>query len=99
MRIKKLPQPTSQTLEVLYELINRFSIDRRSMMLSCNVANLTAQISRLRNKGVKIENEEITGTNKYGREYFFVRYKFKNREDQIKAIEIYEELIKNSLLV
>lgn len=94
MRKKNLPKPTSQIQEVLYELIQRFSIDRRGMMFHCGVYNLTAQISELRLiHRVKIYPEEITRINKYSRKVKYVRYKLK---DKNQAIQIYLQMIENS---
>ena len=79
--MRKLPEPESQLQEVLYELLTRLHIDRKTMMLSCGVSNLTAQISNLRNKGIRIEVEEVPFTNKYNRESTFVRYSLLNKKD------------------
>lgn len=83
--MRKLPKPTSQTQEVLYELINRISIDRRSMMLSCGVLNLTARISNLRYKGIAIKTTEIETINKFGREISYAQYSLHSKKDAIKA--------------
>ena len=90
--MKKIQLPESQTQEVLYELINRLYIDRKTMMLSCGVANLTAQISILSNKGVKITTNEIPFNNKYGRQSTFAQYSLENKKD---AVIVYEELKAN----
>ena len=92
--MKNLPLPESQTQEVLYELINRFSIDRRTMMLSAGVWNLTARISNLRTKGVSIISDEITSINKYGREIKFVHYHLERRKE---AVKIYLKMKTNQL--
>lgn len=89
---RKIDDPDSQIQEVLYELINRFTIDRKTMMLSCNVSNLTAQISHLRNKGVEILSDEIDFTNKYGRESTFMKYRLKSKSD---AIKVYNHMKEN----
>ena len=90
--MKKIPLPESQTQEVLFELIKRLSIDRKTMMLSCGVANLTAQISKLKNKGVKIETIEVPFKNKYGRESTFAQYKLECKSD---AVKVYHDLKAN----
>lgn len=86
--MKNLPKPTSQIQEVLYELIKRLTIDRKSMMFYCNIHNLTARISNLRDKGIEIETIKFTSINKYGREVEFAKYKLKNKKDAIKCYKI-----------
>ena len=83
--MRKIPAPESQMQEVLYELINRIAIDRRTMMLSCGVWNLTARISNLRNKGLKIISNKIQSVNKYGREIEFVQYSLEEKKEAIKT--------------
>lgn len=90
--MKKIPEPESQLQEVLYELINRLYIDRKTMMLSCDILNLTARIANLRRKGVKIIANEVKGVNKYGREITFAKWSLDNK---IQAREVYLELKKN----
>lgn len=90
--MKKIPLPESQMQEVLYELINRLYIDRRTMMLSCGVWNLTARISNLRDKGLNIKSDEMNASNKYGRKIEFVHYRL---EDKKEAIVIYKEMKAN----
>lgn len=92
--MKKIPPPESQMQEVLYELINRISIDRRTMMLSAGVWNLTARISNLRYKGVNIESRKIISQNKYGREISFVHYYLKDKKE---AVRIYNEMKLNQM--
>lgn len=82
--MKAIPQPESQMQEVLYELINRITIDRRTMMLSSGVWNLTARISDLRNKGLRIISNKITSVNKYGREIEFVHYRLEEKKEAVK---------------
>lgn len=94
--MKKVPIPESQMQEVLYELINRISIDRRTMMLSAGVWNLTAQISALRNKGLNIVSEEKNSTNKYGREITFVHYSLKDKKE---AVKIYLQMKANQAAI
>lgn len=83
--MKKIPLPESQIQEVLFELINRISIDRRTMMLSAGVWNLTAQISALRNKGLNIVSKNKVSMNKYGREITFVHYSLKDKKEAVKT--------------
>ena len=92
--MKKPPQPESQSQEVIFELLNRLYIDRRTMMLSCNVWNLTARISELRNKGFNIVSNKIKGVNKYGREIEFVQYRL---EDKKEAKALYLEMKETQL--
>ena len=72
--------------EVLYELINRLFIDRKTMMLSAGVWNLTARISDLRLiPGIEIVSDKRTGTNKYGREISYVFYTLENKKEAVKV--------------
>lgn len=90
--MKNLPLPESQMQEVLYELINRLYIDRRTMMLSCGVWNLTARISNLRDKGLNIISNKIQVVNKFGREIKFVQYSL---EEKKEASKIYLKMKEN----
>ena len=90
--MKKIPLPESQVQEVLFELINRLFIDRRTMMLACAVSNLTAIISILRNKGLNIVSNKINSVNKYNREIKFVQYSLENKKE---AVIIYMEMKAN----
>lgn len=90
--MKAVPKPESQVQEVLYELINRLFIDRKTMMLSSNVLNLTANISVLRSKGLNIKTNNILSTNKYNREVTFARYSLQNKKE---AVKIYLQLKEN----
>jgi hypothetical protein len=90
--MKKLQLPESQIQEVLYELINRLSIDRKTMMLSSGVWNLTARIADLRRKGVLVNSNPLVGVNKYGRQIDFVNYSI---SDKKSAVIIYERMKDN----
>ena len=94
--MKKIPSPESQIQEVLFELINRLFISRRIMMLSCGVLNLTAIISGLRNKGLKIASDQVKSTNKYGREATSVRYRL---EDKKAAVKFYKKMKENQTVI
>ena len=84
--MRKLQLPESQTQEVLYELISRLFIDRKTMMLSSGVMNLTARISELRMRQLKIVSNEIVTLNKFGREIKYVQYSL---EDKKAAVSVY----------
>lgn len=88
---RKAPLPRTQVQEVLYELIHRFSIDRRSMMLQCGVWNLPARILDLRRLGLIIKSQAHTVINAYGREVTFMSYAVKDRKE---AIKLYKRLQK-----
>ena len=90
--MKAIPLPESQVQEVLYELINRLFIDRRTMMLSANVWNLTARISDLRYLGLNIVSNEVTAKNKFKREIKYSQYSL---EDKKEAVQVYLELKEN----
>ncbi len=93
--MKKIPPPESQIQEILFELINRLFVDRKTMMLSSGVLNLTAQISNIRNKGINIASNEVTTTNKFNREVKFVRYSLKDKKE---AVKVYLNMKKNQTL-
>ncbi len=64
----KLTKPKNQNAEVLYELLNNKSINRRDMLLSTGILNVPARISDLRNKkNVSIICRKIETKNKHGR--------------------------------
>ncbi len=90
---RKLNPPQCQVQEVLYELITRLQIDRRIMMLSCNIWNLPARILDLRKRGLIIKAETHKGFNKYKREVQYVTYSL-SVEEKKKAIEYYGMLQK-----
>lgn len=90
--MNKIQPPESQIQEVLFELINRIEIDRRTMMLHCGVWGLTARISDLRKLGLNIISNEIKSVNKFGREIKFVHYSLKNKKE---ACQIYDILKSN----
>ena len=87
--MKKIALPESQIQEVFFELYNRLFIDRKTMMLSCGVWNLTARISDLRKIGFKIISNEVKSFNKYGREVTFVQYSLENKKE---AVELYQKM-------
>lgn len=90
--MRKLPSPESQEQEVLFELYNRTFIDRRSMMLSAGVLNLTANISKLRMKGFAIASNKVTVENKFGREVSFVRYSLQDKKEaSVKYLKMKEK--------
>lgn len=92
--MKKIPEPESQIQEVLYELINRLYIDRRTMMLSAGILNLTARITNLRNKGLRknLVTKEIETVNKYGRKITYAQYSLLNKKE---AVDFYMKLKEN----
>jgi len=92
--MKKPPLPESQIQEVLFELLSRLYIDRKTMMLSSGILNLTARITNLRNKGVKIISNKIKSVNKYGREITFCQWSLENKKE---AFIEYMELKKNQV--
>lgn len=85
----KIRQPESQIQEVLYELLTKVEIDRRSVMFTLNIWNLPARICNLRHRGVVIESRVFKGVNKYGNNISFVHYRLKNRA---QALSIYKTL-------
>jgi len=81
--MKKIPPPENQLQEVLFELVNRLFIDRRTMMLSCDVFNLTAQISALRKEGLNIVSNRIEYVNKFKRNFTFVQYRLEDKKEAV----------------
>lgn len=90
--MKKLPSPRNQVQEVLFELIKRINIDRRTMMFSCGILNLTARITDIRQKGIPITTIKIFCFNKFGRTISYAKYSLPNKK---KAIEVYLKLVNN----
>ena len=90
--MKRLPKPKSQLQEVLYELIYRFSIDRKTMMLLAEIHNLPARIFDLRKKGVQITTKTSEIQNRYGRTVITSMYLLNNKKN---AVEIYKLLQTN----
>ena len=66
-QMKNPEKPKSQIQEILYCLITRINIDRKSMMLASDVYNLPNQLMRLKNRyGIKLVKHQIKAFNKYG---------------------------------
>lgn len=88
----QLPWPTDQMQEALYELIHSKEISREYMMIEYGIRNITAIISKLRNKfgNKSIISNEYISLNKFGREISYVNYEISDRE---KAIENYMILV------
>lgn len=51
------------------------SITRAEAMSECGIANFTARISELRQRGVKLDVETVTQKNRYGESVRFNRYR------------------------
>ena len=86
----KLKKPTSQTQEVLFELIkNPKGLTRIELMKRSFVLNAPQQILLLRSKGVDIQTEILERVNKFGREIKYGKYILTNTK---KAKEIYNQL-------
>ena len=88
--MEKLKKPTSQTQEVLYELINNpKGLTRLELTTYLVVLNVPQVIRKLRLKGVDIFTKTIHTTNKNKRKTKYGKYIL---TDHKKAKEIYNQL-------
>ena len=88
----KLSKPTSQISEVLYYLLTRKLICRRSIMFDAYILNVPARLSELRNHyNVDIDIIETKRTNKFGRRVAYANWFL---TDTVHALETYKKLIK-----
>jgi hypothetical protein len=87
-----ISKPLNQTQEVLHFLINRISINRRMMMLECDVFNLPDQIHKLKRKGLTIKRKQVESENKFNRIIKTTEYSIKKSE----GIKLYKQLQKDS---
>jgi hypothetical protein len=62
-----MKKPNNQTAEVLYELIRKSSVTRKSIMIQTGILNLPARVLDLRRKGIDINCLKIETKNKHGR--------------------------------
>lgn len=79
--------PRTQIQEVFLQLINKRSIDQKTMVITCDVLNLPDCIMKLRKiKGLKIETVNYTYINKYKREISTCKYKLSIPKSEAKII-------------
>lgn len=69
-----MPAKRTQADRVLEYIQICGSITRVDALLELGVANLTAVINTLRNRGINIETVEIDSTNRYGEKIKYARY-------------------------
>lgn len=81
MKKQRLPLPTNQEQEVLYELLTRKHIDRKGMLFYTGILNLTARISDLRGHNIAIHTEEIRTRNKFGRKIKYAHWSLIDKND------------------
>ena len=88
--MRNLKQPTNQTAEVLYELIQSGFITRRSIMNDLGILTLTAWIADLRIRhGVVIKCTRVKAVNKHGRAVIYGLWSIDDTdgiEDTYKAV-------------
>jgi len=87
-----LPLPTSQTQEVLHELITRKTVSRAQFFKFCGILNVTARIADLRKLGLEIRCEEIPVPNKFKRVVKYGNWSLANIET---ATELYLRMKKD----
>ena len=89
-----MKKPTNQLQEVLFELLQKKSIDRMSIMKNTGILNVTARIAELRNKyGVPVKCEKYKLLNKHGRPISYGIWSLTNKNE---ANTIYNNLTKNN---
>jgi len=85
--------PTNQTAEVLYELINNSPISRAEALRSTGILNLTARIANLRIRhGIDITCENVKTKNKFSRSVKYGIWSIKGKENIEKACAVYLQI-------
>lgn len=88
--MKKPEAPMTQLQEVLFFLITRLKINRKQMILSCDVLNLPEQISKLRKRyNLRIDLSHIELENKFGRNTCYCEYSIENKKE---ALQLYRKI-------
>lgn len=88
-----MTSPKNQNAEVLFELIHNSTIDRKYILKTTGILNLTARISNLRNDyDIEVLCTRKKVLNKHGRK---ISYGLWSLKDKAKAIEIYEKVNHN----
>lgn len=87
----QLPQPKTQTAEVLYEFLHSDSLTRSDFFKSTHILNVTARIADLRKLGLNIICEHKNVQNKFGRKVSFGAWSLA-KEDKEKAVKIYRTI-------
>ena len=84
----KIEKPKNQTAEVLYELIKNTSINRRDLIISTGILNVTARIANLRNiHQIAIDCKRVSVLNKFGRSVNFGVWSISKKPNDLKLIE------------
>lgn len=87
--------PTNQTAEVLYEILNNVSVSRKDILISTGVLNPTARIADLRIRhGLNITCERTSVRNKFSRKISYGLWSIKGEDDIEKAHGVYNQIIK-----
>lgn len=94
--MNKPDKPQSQIQEVLFCLITRINIDRKSMMLAADVYNLPNQLMRLKNRyGIKLYIHQIRAFNKYGETITQTKWSLLEKKE---ARAIYKKMLANEYI-
>lgn len=90
-----MDNPTNQTAEVLFEILNNVSVSRKDILISTGVLNPTARIADLRIRhGLNIPCERVSVRNKFSRKISYGMWSIKGQEDIEKAKGVYNEINK-----
>ena len=87
--------PTNQTAEVLYELINNSPISRADVFKTTGILNVTARIADLRIRyGVNVVCDKVNTKNKFSRPISYGIWSIRSAVDLEKAREVYSQINK-----
>lgn len=79
----ELSKPRNQIAEVLFELITKETITRKSILQSCGILNVTSRIADLRIRhNVDVKCQEIETTNKHGRNITYGKWYLSEKEKE-----------------
>jgi len=88
-----MTNPTNQTAEVLYEILNNNSISRKDILLSTGVLNPTARIADLRIRhGLIIHCEKVSVLNKFNRVVTYGKWSIQGDDNREKAKAVYNQI-------
>jgi hypothetical protein len=91
-----MKNPTNQTAEVLYEILNNESVSRKDILISTGVLNPTARIADLRIRyGIDITCESVKTRNKFSRQVTFGMWSIRGQENIEKARAVYNQINTN----
>ena len=88
----ELSKPRNQIAEVLFELITKETITRKSILESCGILNVTARIADLRiHFFIDVKCQEIETTNKHGRKITYGKWYLSEKAKE-NIIDKYEKI-------